>query len=172
MKSGDFKRLVSVENLMLAWKRVSTARNHSYKRFFRQVFYAYEFASVQNIQDLHARLTGGSFEPVSPSRLFVPKGAGLNRSITLLHVEDQILLQAIANILAESVRKRREIVEGKVVFSNLLNVDDKSIFFLQSWRNCYRQYLDQISRVYTHGYKWVLTLTLLPITTQSRMSCC
>lgn len=155
MKSGDFKRLVSVENLMLAWKRVSTAENHSYKRFFRQVFYAYEFASVQNIQDLHARLTGGSFEPISPSRLFVPKGAGLNRSITLLHVEDQILLQAIANILAESVRKRREIVEGKVVFSNLLNVDDKSIFFLQSWRNCYRQYLDQISRVYTHGYKWV-----------------
>ena len=64
-------------------------------------------------------------------------------------------LQAITNILAEYVRRRREIVEGKVVFSNLLNVDDKSVFFLQSWRKCYRQYLDQISRVYTHGYKWV-----------------
>src|ERR1700704_684339 len=103
MNSADFKRLVSVDNLTLAWNRVSTAANLSYNRFFRQAFYAYEFASTQNIQDLHARLTGASFEPVSPSRLFVPKGAGLNRSITLLHVEDQILLQAIANILAESV---------------------------------------------------------------------
>jgi len=155
MKAGDFKKLVSPENLMLAWNRVSTAGNLAYKRYFRQVFYAYEFASGQNIAGLHARMSGGSFKPGTPSRLFVPKGAGLNRSITLLHVEDQIALQAVANILAEKVRPRRHAVEGKVVFSNQLNSDKNSIFFLETWRTCYRRYLDEIDRVYAKGYKWV-----------------
>lgn len=155
MKAGDFKRLVSADNLMLAWNRVSTAGNFAYKRYFRQVFYAYEFASVQNIAGLHARMNGGSFKPGTPSRLFVPKGAGLNRSITLLHVEDQIALQAVANILAEKVRARRQSVEGKVVFSNQLNSDKSSIFFLENWQACYRRYLDQIDRLYARGYKWV-----------------
>lgn len=155
MKAGDFKKLVSAENLMLAWNRVSTAGNFAYKRYFRQVFYAYEFASAQNIADLHARMSGGSFKPGTPSRLFVPKGAGLNRSITLLHVEDQLALQAVANILAEKVRARRQAVEGKVVFSNQLNSDKESIFFLETWRACYRRYLDQIDRLYARGYKWV-----------------
>jgi hypothetical protein len=155
MNVGDFKRLVSEENLMLAWNRVSTAWNLSYKRYFRQVFYAYEFASVQNIADLHARLSGGSFKPATPSRLFVPKGAGLHRSITLLHVEDQIALQAVANILAEKTRTRRQAVEAKAVFSNQLSDDKDSIFFLENWRTCYRQYLDQIDRLYSRGYKWV-----------------
>jgi Reverse transcriptase (RNA-dependent DNA polymerase). len=140
---------------MLAWNRVSTAGNLTYKRYFRPVFYAYEFASVQNIADLHARLNGGSFRPGRSSRLFIPKGAGLNRSITLLHVEDQIVLQALTNILAEKVRTRRQAVEGKVVFSNQLNSDKDNIFFLESWRWCYRRYLDQIESLYTRGYKWV-----------------
>jgi hypothetical protein len=155
MKAGDFKRLVSADNLMLAWNRVSTAGNLAYKRYFRQVFYVYEFASIQNIADLRARMAGGSFKPGTPSRLFVPKGAGLNRSITLLHIEDQIALQAIANILAEKVRKRRQAVEGKVVFSNQLNADKDSIFFLEHWGTCYRRYLDQIESLYVRGYKWV-----------------
>jgi len=140
---------------MLAWNRVSTAGNLTYKRYFRPVFYAYEFASVQNIADLHARLNGGSFRPGRSSRLFIPKGAGLNRSITLLHVEDQIVLQALTNILAGKVRDRRQAVEGKVVFSNQLNSEKDSIFFLESWRWCYRRYLDQIESLYARGYKWV-----------------
>lgn len=140
---------------MLAWNRVSTAGNFAYKRYFRQVFYAYEFAAAQNIADLHTRMSGGSFKPGTPSRLFVPKGAGLNRSITLLHVEDQIALQAVANVLTEKVRARRQAVEGKVVFSNQLNSDKSSIFFLERWQTCYRRYLDQIDRLYARGYKWV-----------------
>jgi hypothetical protein len=53
MTVSDFKNLVSTENLMLAWNRVSTAANLTYKRYFRPVFYAYEFASV----DLPVRFT-------------------------------------------------------------------------------------------------------------------
>lgn len=155
MKAGDFKRLISEKNLMLAWNRVSTGGNIAYKKYFRQVLYAYEFASVQNIRDLHTHLAGGSFQAGTPSRLFVPKGAGLNRSITLLHVEDQIVLQALANVLAAKIRPRRQAVEGKVVFSNQLNSDYDSIFFLENWRICYRRYLDQIEKVYAQGYKWV-----------------
>ena len=155
MNSIQFKRLVSAQNLMLAWNRVSTAGNFPYKRYFRPAFYGYEFASTRNIDDLHVRMSGGSFHPGAPSRLFMPKGAGLNRSITLLHVEDQIALQALANVLADSVRARRQAVEGKVVFSNRLNPQSNSIFFLEKWQLCYRSYLDQVERLYTHGYKWV-----------------
>jgi len=155
MKALDFKRLVSSANLTLAWNRLSTATNLPYKRYFRKVFDAYEIASRQNIADLQARIGGGSFAPGKPLRLFIPKGAGLNRSITLLHIEDQIALQAIANILAKKIRARRQKVEGKVVFSNKLNSDESCIFFLEDWQGCYRRYLAQIDRLYARGYKWV-----------------
>jgi hypothetical protein len=155
MNELQYKKLVSIENLTLAWKRVTTASNFAYKKFFRQLFYIYELASDTNIRDLHNRLIGGSFEAASPERVYVPKASGLQRGITLLTVEDQIVFQALTNVFAKTIRIQREKVIGKSVFSNQPTLASNSIFFLQNWRIGYRAYLDRIEKWFDDGFRWV-----------------
>ena len=110
-------KIYSYENLLLAWRRLSTARNIPYKRFYRSIYAAYEIAHEQNIRDLSLRLKG-SWKPNKPFRIYLPKPSGLQRPITLLHLEDQIVLQAIANVFLISYQQEEK-VEHKVVFSNI-----------------------------------------------------
>jgi reverse transcriptase-like protein len=75
-------------------------------------------------------------------------------------VEDQIVLQALANFLADKVRSRRRKVEAKLVFSNFLETDGNGIFFLQSWHKGYTGYLEKINDFYVKGYRWVAQFDL------------
>ena len=49
-----------------------------------------------------------------------PKPSGLQRPITLLSIEDQIVLQALANLFAEKVRNERNTLARKFIYSNKL----------------------------------------------------
>jgi len=109
----------SQRNLHLAWRRLTTGRNIAYKRYFRRLFYAYEIGLKENIRDLHNRLQGGSYQAQAPTRVYLPKPSKLQRPITLLCIEDQIVLQAIANVFAERLQARRLRLEHKCVFSSV-----------------------------------------------------
>lgn len=159
MTSREFQRLISYDNLLLAWRRINTARNISYKRYFRPVYYAYEWAVERNLSDLATRLRGGSYTPKSPSRVYMPKPSGLHRAITLLEIEDQILLQAVANSLASKVFVRRNKLQGKCSFSNLLQ-SSEGIFFVEDWRFGYGLFQKKIEQLYTDGYRWVAQFDL------------
>lgn len=151
-------RLSSVwsrDNLELAWRRVTTGTNLSYKRYFRPIYYAYEIALADNLRDLHSRLNGGSFRPQQPTRVYMPKPSGLQRPLTLLAVEDQIVLQAIANVFAAKTQRRRRKVEHKSVFSNIVQRPPTSIFFLQKWQHSYSLFQDKIEEYFNAGYRWI-----------------
>ena len=92
----NFSSLISTHNLTLAWRRITTARNLQYKRFFRDLYSGYELGLSKNISLLHGKLKG-SWSPVPPTRLYLAKASGLLRPITLLAIEDQIVFQAIAD---------------------------------------------------------------------------
>jgi len=80
----SLNRLFSFSNLELAWRRINTASNLQYKRFFRDLYYAYEIASIPNLKDLQTRLQRRSTDKksvtlrlcqddlVTPSRTDVP----------------------------------------------------------------------------------------------------
>ena len=88
--------LISVKNLELAWFRIATGKNLQHKRFFRHIYGAYEPGLDANLTLLHEKLIGG-WKATPPMRVYLPKTSGLLRPITLLAIEDQIVLQAIAN---------------------------------------------------------------------------
>ena len=131
--------LISLRNLDLAWSRILTAKNHQHKRMFRHLYSAYEPGRRANLLLLHEKLKGG-WKATHPIRVFMPKKSGLLRPLTLLPLDDQIVFQAIANQIAKQMFDRRREVEGRVVFSNCLNPDAESIFFLQDWQSTYRQF--------------------------------
>jgi len=158
MIGGSLMKLSSVwsrNNLLLAWRRVTTGTNLAYKRYFRPIYYAYEIALADNLRDLHTRLSGGSYRPQQPAKVYMPKASGLQRPLTLLSVEDQIVLQAIANVFALKTQRKRRRVEHKTVFSNIVQRPAGSIFFLQNWRHSYGLFQSKVEEYYRRDYCWI-----------------
>ena len=147
-------QLASKHNLELAWRRITTGGNYQYKRLYRPIYYAYEVALKANLADLQQRLRGGIFEPRHPERIYVPKASGLHRPLALLNIEDQIVLQAFANLAAKRMHKKRAPLQFKVVFSNILEKPD-SIFFFRRWQDTYGAFQRKVKKHYASGMRWV-----------------
>ncbi len=150
----EISQLAATQNLELAWRRITTGGNYQYKRLYRPIYYAYEVALGANLGDLRQRLLGGAFEPRHPERIYLPKASGLHRPLALLNIEDQIVLQAFANLAAKRMQKRRAPLQFKVVFSNILE-KPHSIFFFRRWQQTYEAFQRRISKHYRGGMRWV-----------------
>lgn len=149
-----WKALVSTQNLKLAWRRINTGRNLQYKRFFREAYLVYESALDYHIRELHRALANKTWQPACATRIYLPKPSGLQRPISLLEINDQIVLQAIANQYAARLYAQRQRVELHTVFSNKLSSPKDSIFFLEQWHKTYGAFQTRIHDVFTQGYRW------------------
>lgn len=152
-------QIASTANLRLAWRRITTGGNQQYKRFFRDLYYVYEIALHKNLTDLRQRLLGGAFTPRPPERVYTPKSSGLHRPLSLLHLEDQIVLQAFANLAARKLYKRRAPLQFNTVFSNILQKQD-SIFFFKRWQKTYGAFQRKIQKEFAAGHRWVADFDL------------
>jgi retron-type reverse transcriptase len=150
-----FDNLCSRKNLELAWRRIGTGTSHFYKRFYRHLYNAYEIGLEQNLTDLRKRLKGGSYSPETPIRIYLPKPSKLQRPISLLSLEDQIVWQAMANIFALKLYKQRKSLELKSIYSNVLNPEKESIFFVQRWQQSYGEFQERIKSYFDNGYRWI-----------------
>lgn len=148
--------MCSYENLELAWIRVKTSQNIGYKNYYRNLILAYELSVKENLQRLSERLNGGSFKPKEVLRFYLPKSSGLHRPITLLHLDDLIVYQAMANLIADKFLKKRKEVEFNTIFSHILNENKQTqIFFFKKWQEGYRKFLQQIKNYYKDKNVWV-----------------
>ncbi len=152
-------QLAADRNLQLAWRRISTGDNQQYKRFFREMYVTYEIALTENLRDLRRRLVAGTFEPQAPERVYLPKASGLHRPLSVLHLEDQIVLQAFANLAASRVHRKRTPLLFTSVFSNILQ-RKKSIFFFKRWQETYSAFQRRIRSLYSSGLRWVADFDL------------
>ncbi|MCX5813686.1 MAG: RNA-directed DNA polymerase [Proteobacteria bacterium] len=145
---------IALKELKLALQRVSTGRNIAYKRFFRSMYLAYQLAEEQNLNRLRDKLKG-SWQPQKPWRIYTPKSSGLQRPITLLHIEDQIVLQLIANRIADKLYARRKKIEYHVAFSNVLASAKDNVFFLEDWHKAYLIFQKKCEENYRKGFRWI-----------------
>jgi len=154
------QQLYSKRNLSLAWKRIRTSRDISYKGYFRPLYDSYEIASDENIKKLSQKIEDITYTPRDTIRILLPKSSGLQRPITLVSIEDQIVLQAIANLFAKKLLTKRRTVENNGVCSNILNTDTNSIFFLRSWKKNYDLFQKRIMNHYQSGNKFIAVFDL------------
>ncbi len=156
-------QLATHPNLALAWRRITTGSNYQYKTLYRNLYYAYEVAVDANLRNLRDRILGGTFEPSLPERIYIPKVSGLHRPLSLLHIEDQVVFQAFANLAAKKTQKRREPMQFKTVFSNILQKSD-SIYFFRKWQATYAAFQRRIQKLfYQDGMRWVADFDLARI---------
>ena len=152
--------LVSIQNLRLAWRRINTGRNLQHKRFFREAYLVYESSLDQNLSSLRQSLLNKAWKPRYGTRIYLPKPSGLQRPITLLGIEDQVLLQAFANRVADKVRAKRRSVELACVFSNQLATPADSIFFTERWQKTYRMFQEKCEALFNQGNLWTADFDL------------
>src|ERR1039458_8424966 len=90
-------------NLERAWRWIRSNPDSEYKSYFRAAYAEFALADSAMLADLRKRLKGSTYEPSHACKVFYPKKSGILRPYTLLAVEDQVVYQALVNVVAEQL---------------------------------------------------------------------
>ena len=152
--------VAKLSNLVLAYNRLLTNPESTYKNYFRETYTIYGMASEKNIALLRKKIKAG-YLPTQSIRVFLPKSNGLSRMYTLLSIEDQIVYQAYANILAKALTSQKQITKRykKSVFGNLCSQVD-SVYFYQRWQDSYKAYTKAIIQAFQKGNNYIAAFDL------------
>lgn len=124
-------------NLRLAWRWIRSNPDATYKSYFRPLYQHFAVAEDALLDDLSDRLRRGIYEPEPACKLFFPKPSGIFRPYSLLSVEDQIVYQAAANLIAEKLYPRVRQRYLQQVFGHLY-AGKTSKWFYRKWSDGYK----------------------------------
>jgi len=156
---ADLTRAYSTKNLSKAWKWILSNPDWKYKQYFRHLYRAYSVCARENIENLGLRLREDTYTATTPVRIYFPKRSGILRPYTLLSIEDQIVYQALANIVAPklyAVTRKRYM---KTVFGNLYAGGDSDFFYVD-WRKTYRRFSEAYVGYVKDGWGLAATFDL------------
>jgi hypothetical protein len=147
-----FEEFVSPENFRLAWERV---------RYFDRVdsrdwigLKVFAVNRDHNLEILRQSVIEKTFEPSYPEIKYLPKSSLTLRPMAILAIPDRIVLQALANVIADKARFALGMVANRQSFANVLDEKKEKRFFIH-WKLQYglfqRTYLDLIDE----GNSWV-----------------
>src|ERR1700730_2811336 len=154
------QQFASLSNFTLAFQRVVRGQNREYKAFFRHLFPSYQIALKENLEDLLEDVRRGSYRPSPATCIFQPKKSGILRPLRLLALQDQIVYQAIANVLANAFRRDQEEHGLRKTFGALISRKD-SLFFYRSWKKSYRHFDSAIRNAYKSGNSFIADFDLV-----------
>ncbi len=108
---------------------------------------------------LKNRLDRSIFEPSDACKLFLPKPSGILRPYTLLGIEDQIVYQAMANVVAERLYPRVRSKYNRQVFGHQY-AGASSLWFYRRWTEGYKAFNKAAETVFANGYVWTASFDL------------
>jgi retron-type reverse transcriptase len=138
---------LTLQNFDLALTRVIRSQNSNYKNFVSHLFPSYSLASRGNLEYLINDLRTGAYRPEPPTIVFQPKANGGVRPLRLLTLQDLIVYQAIVNIIANRFSQEQQRLKFKRCFAAIF-AGKTSPFFYLSWKVCYREYSDLITKAF------------------------
>ena len=155
----DINNIKTPKNLELAYTRLITNPEATYKNYFRHIYAAYGMALSKNLKNLSLKIKAG-FLPYNSYRVFAPKPNGLSRVFTILSIEDQIVYQAFANKLADQMQVDKVVNRYKKrVFGNLYNGKGNQFFFMD-WESSFKAYTRAIFQAYDNGNNYIASFDL------------
>lgn len=149
----------STANLIRAWSWTKTNPDPVFKNYFRHIYRAYSLTQEANLGDLRNRLLTDIYEPTHPSKIHFPKKSGLQRTVTLLNVEDQIVYQAMVNVVAEKLLPQVKRDYYVSVFGSLY-AGKSNWFFYRDWRKGYRKFSEAMRETYRDGLRYTASFDL------------
>lgn len=155
----SLRKAFELGNLELAWKWLLTNPDAQYKNYFRHVFKAYSFSSEKNLQSLSERLTSQAYYAEHGIKSYVPKPSGILRPITLLRIEDQIVYQALTNIVADKLLPRVSNYYLKKVHGNMY-AGRNSDYFYRRWQIGHGSFRNGIRKDFNEGHIFMASFDL------------
>jgi hypothetical protein len=156
---SDLSRAWNIENLRRAWQWIRSNPDRAYKGYFRQLYSTYATADEALLCNLRNRLTRRVFVPSNAGKVFFPKPSGILRPYTLLAIEDQIVYQAMANIVAEHLLPHVRSRYNKQVFGHQY-AGTSSGWFYRKWSDGYKAFNTAAEDAFKNGYSWAASFDL------------
>ena len=168
---GILHRYFNSQNLKLAWERVNRWQDKTVKDQFG--IKTFRFNLDNNLIDLSELIISGKYVPSKPEKFFVPKSSKMQRTKTVLCIEDALVYQAIANIIAisayDNVSKNNSFVFGSVLnpetklgIEIFNSKNESNYFFFQFWKGLYLKFKDSVVKAITEDrvtHKFVTDIT-------------
>lgn len=151
--------MADLPNLRRAYRWLRTNPEATYKGYFRDSFAAYAASPEQNLATLHRQLLDRSYQPTSPSRVFLPKPTGITRTYTLLTLTDQVVYQACANVIAERLLPKARAAYLNTVFGHMY-AGSRSQFFFRRWQTGYKAFSRAVAHSVISGDNYVASFDL------------
>lgn len=148
-----------IENLNRSWRWIRSNSDAGFKSHFREIYSAYATADTALLSHLKDRLDRGLFQASDSCKLFLPKPSGILRPYTLLSVEDQIVYQAMANVIAERLLPHVSSRYNKQVFGHQY-AGKSSIWFYRKWTTGYKAFNRATENAFNDGYVWAASFDL------------
>ncbi|MEJ8804388.1 RNA-directed DNA polymerase [Pontibacter sp. H249] len=115
---------------------------------------AFGYDLDKNCENLSSRILEGSYKPQPGFKFYVPKASKTQRTKTLLMVEDAIVYQAIANVIAQrtysKLKDHDNFVFGSVLNSevelgtSILEQEAPNYFFFKFWKSLYQKFKNSV----------------------------
>ncbi|MEK6576230.1 MAG: reverse transcriptase domain-containing protein [Nitrospirota bacterium] len=148
---NDLNDAFELNNLRRAWKWTLTNTDSLYKNYFRHIYEVYSVPDDNLLYYLKDRLKRGIFEPTDACKVYLPKKSGILRPYTLLCIEDQIVYQALANIIAEKLYPRVHKRYYKETFGHLY-AGKRSQYFYRKWQTGHKKFGEAIRDACSKGF--------------------
>ena len=160
------EKYFNAKNIRLAWERVVRSGERDSKDYYG--ISLWENYVEEECERLSEELISENWEASRPFKLYMPKPNLMQRTITRLNIEDAVVYQAFANILAEkfysSLTTYSESVFGSVLSPDvqkgveLLEEEDPNFYFFQFYLPLYKKFAKSVNRaVKEEGNSYQLT---------------
>ena len=156
---SDLGHAWNIDNLRRAWQWIRSNPDRTYKGYFRELYSTYASADEALLKHLRDRLVRGVFRPTDACKVFFPKPSGILRPYSLLAIEDQIVYQAMANIVAEKLVPHVRSKYNKQVFGHLY-AGTGSKWFYRKWSDGYKAFNTAAEDAFKGGFTWTASFDL------------
>lgn len=146
-------------NLERAWRWIKSNPDAGYKTYCGRAYSSYALADAKLLEKLRDRLTRGIYEPTHACKVLLPKKSGILRPYTILTVEDQIVYQAMVNVVAEALAPtvRRQYL--RVIFGHMY-AGKSSPWFYRPWKRGYSAFNKAARGSFNRGLKFTASFDL------------
>jgi retron-type reverse transcriptase len=147
------QKYFSTENLRLAWERVIRSSGKDTKDFFGIEIFSSNLD--RNLSRLLDAIINGKFRPQRPFKYYEPKVSKTHRTKSVLSIDDALVYQAIANVVAANNYKKlsqhNSFVFGSVLRPEvekgieLLKDPDAEFYFFEYYIPLYNRFINSVN---------------------------
>ena len=147
------------ENLEQAWGWIKSNPDAGYKSYCGAAYSCYALADITLLNQLKDELDRGIFKPTHATKVFLPKRSGILRPYTILTVEDQIVYQAMVNVIADRLGSKMRRQYLRASFGHMFS-GRSSKWFYKPWRQGYSAFNKASRDAFKRGLKFTASFDL------------